>query len=297
MEGAGPSPIIGSDAAAEATNRHYELPPEVFGTFLDRRTKYSCALYPTGTETLDEAQEAKLRFIADLLGLDGGERVLDVGCGWGAITLYLSSLGCRVTAVTPSRVQAGHVRAAARLARVADRVEIRCGGYQDLGLGDRRFDAVVMEEVIEHMPEHGGPIAKAYRELRRGGRLYVSASCYRSRGVRAEFASRPASRRAVELYGYTAMAVASELVGHLEDAGFSVCTLTDLTAQYGITMREWHRRIRAGSGLDDVTLRIGDFFDATLAAWGYTAKLYALTAVRSRMGVWEERTHRLGAQP
>ncbi|WP_158858173.1 SAM-dependent methyltransferase, partial [Streptomyces sp. NRRL B-1347] len=81
-------------------NCHYELPSAVFEAFLGRRMKYTCGLYATGNETLDEAQEAKLRMIASLLGIRGGERVLDIGCGWGALALFLAEQHqCQVVAV------------------------------------------------------------------------------------------------------------------------------------------------------------------------------------------------------
>lgn len=70
-----------------ATNQHYDLDPAVFGTFLGKHRKYSSGLYLEPDDTLDTAQERKLRFVADRLGIraeDGGTRLLDVGCGWGA---------------------------------------------------------------------------------------------------------------------------------------------------------------------------------------------------------------------
>jgi cyclopropane-fatty-acyl-phospholipid synthase len=65
------------------TSQHYELDPEVFGLFLDPMRKYSCALYASPSDTLGQAQVRKLHFVADRLGLRRGERLLDVGCGWG----------------------------------------------------------------------------------------------------------------------------------------------------------------------------------------------------------------------
>ena len=284
------------DAAqdAAATNVHYEQPAELFEAFLGRHMKYTCALFSVDGggdgDSLDDAQQAYLRVIARQLGLGGGEQVLDVGCGWGSLSLFLAAqLGCHVVAVTPSRVQAGYVRRRAAQAGVGHLVRVQTGPFQTAALPDRSFDAVAMVEVIEHLPEHRQPLEKAYRVLRRGGRLFLSASCYRSRAGRAEFEGRPASMHALRLYGFTAMSPLSELLAETEDAGFSIAHLIDTTAHYGPTMDHWQRGIERNReqmeairpGFADELVR---YFDTARASFGYTAKHYAVTAIRSRMG-------------
>ena len=76
--------------AVAATNQHYDLDPELFGLFLDPLLKYSSALYESPGDTLAVAQERKLRFVAGRLGIAGGERLLDVGCGWGSLVLFMA---------------------------------------------------------------------------------------------------------------------------------------------------------------------------------------------------------------
>ncbi len=276
--------------AATATNVHYEQPPAVFEAFLGAHMKYTCALF-TGGESLDEAQEAYLRLIARQLGLRGGERVLDVGCGWGGLTLFLASqAGCRVVGVTPSAVQAGYIRRRAADAGVADLVQVEVGPFQTVPLAERSFDAVAMIEVIEHLPEHREPLAKAYRLLRPSGRLFLSATCYRSHAHQQEYENRPASADAVELYGFTAMAPLSQLLAELEDAGFSLAWLTDTTSHYGPTIEHWQRGIESNRERMDTVApgfadRLSRYFDTARSSWGYTAKHYALTGIRSRHGV------------
>jgi cyclopropane-fatty-acyl-phospholipid synthase len=283
-------PRLDAAEAAEATNIHYEQPAELFEAFLGRHMKYTCALFSGAGDSLDDAQEAYLRVIARQLGLSGGERVLDVGCGWGSLTQFLAGqLGCRVVAVTPSRVQAGYVLRRAAGAGTASLVRVETGPFQAVALPERSFDAVAMVEVIEHLPEHREPLGKAYRLLRPGGRLFLSASCYRSRADKEEFESRPASMHALGLYGFTAMSPLSQLLSELEDAGFSIAGLIDTTAHYGPTMDHWERGIdrhrdlmeAVRPGFADELVR---YFDTARASWGYTAKHYAVTAVRSRMG-------------
>src|SRR5260370_32616047 len=115
----------GHAAARDAevvTNRHYDQAPELFGLFLDRRMKYTSGLYGDAMESLDEAQDAKLRFVGGLLRLRGGERVLDVGSGWGSMVLFLAAeLGCEGVGVTPSPRQARVIRGRASAAGRARR--------------------------------------------------------------------------------------------------------------------------------------------------------------------------------
>jgi cyclopropane-fatty-acyl-phospholipid synthase len=251
--------------------------------------KYTCALF-TGGESLDEAQEAYLRLIARQLGLRGGERVLDVGCGWGGLTLFLASqAGCRVVGVTPSAVQADYIRRRAVDAGVAGLVQVEVGPFQTVPLAERSFDAVAMIEVIEHLPEHREPLAKAYRLLRPSGRLFLSATCYRSHAHQQEYENRPASADAVELYGFTAMAPLSQLLAELADAGFSLGWLTDTTSHYGPTIEHWQRGIESNRERMDAVApgfadRLSRYFDTARSSWGYTAKHYALTGIRSRHG-------------
>ena len=283
-------PRLDATEAAEATNIHYEQPAELFETFLGRHMKYTCALFSDQDDSLDDAQEAYLRVIARQLGLSGSERVLDVGCGWGSLTLFLArQLGCHVVGVTPSRVQAGYIQRRATDAKAAHLVRVETGPFQTVVLPERSFDAVAMVEVIEHLPEHRQPLDKAYRLLRPGGRLFLSASCYRSQADREEFESRPASMHALSLYGFTAMSPLSRLLSEMEDAGFSIAGLIDTTAHYGPTMDHWQRGIERNRDLMEA-VRPGfageliRYFDTARASFGYTAKHYAVTAVRSRMG-------------
>ncbi|WP_328403314.1 SAM-dependent methyltransferase [Nocardia sp. NBC_00403] len=281
------------EAAAMATNLHYERSAEAFAAFLGADVKYTCGLFATGNESLDEAQQASLALIAASLRLRGGEQVLDIGCGWGSLTLYLArEFGCRVVGVTPSAVQAEFIRTRARAAGVADLVEVVVGPFQLADLNDRRFDAVAMVEVVEHLPEHREPLRKAYRLLKRDGRLFISAFCYRSTTHLDEFATRPASMHALGLFGFTAMVPLSQLVAEISDAGFSIASVIDTTSHYDRTMDHWQQRITANQTAIEAVepgfaAELDRYFDTARASWGHTSKLYAVGAVRSRMGTPE----------
>lgn len=153
---------------------HYDLGDDFFASFLDPSMTYSCALFEEGTETLEEAQRAKHRAIADLAGLQPGDRVLDIGCGWGAFAEFAArERGCRVTGITISRRQLAYARRRMERAGLSDRVEILDMDYRDLGA--ERFDRIVSIEMLEavghrHLPDF---FAACERSLRPGGRAAI----------------------------------------------------------------------------------------------------------------------------
>lgn len=92
-------------------SRHYDIDPQVFELFLDENMNYSCAYFEEGAEDLDEAQQRKLDIIADKINLEAGDKLLDVGCGWGNTLLYYSeNYGCKTTGLTIAENQAEEIR-------------------------------------------------------------------------------------------------------------------------------------------------------------------------------------------
>ncbi|MEU9640298.1 SAM-dependent methyltransferase [Streptomyces tendae] len=276
--------------ARRATNEHYELPPEVFRAFLDERIEYSSAPYRTPNATLEEAQTAKLHFVAERLGLRGGECLLDIGCGWGSLTLFMvQEYDCEVTGVTPSAPQAQYIRDRAAQLGVAGRVDIRIGSYTDLAIGGP-YDAATMLGSIIHMPDRVAVLRKVFDSLHRQGRLYLSESCFRSDAVYQEFAARPGTWHVIEtIFGFADMVPFSHIIQSTESAGFSLAGLDDLTAHYHRTIEEWERRAEANSdrveaaapGMAEPLIQ---YLRVANAGWGYTSKHFALTAAKSRLG-------------
>jgi cyclopropane-fatty-acyl-phospholipid synthase len=281
-------------AAVEATNRHYDLPPEVFAVFLGSRMKYTSGLYADGVTSLDEAQEAKLRFIADSMAITGGESVLDIGVGWGSLAFFLAERhGCQVTGVTPSSRQAAYVRRRAVELGLDSSVKVLETSVYDLDGPAGQHDAVALLGVIEHLPDHRRAVAVAATSLRRGGRLYMSASCYRSAADRTEFSERAGSRHVAEdIFGYAQLRPLSELVAAIEDAGLSPARIVDLTTHYAHTIDAWLAGVRdQHDAIDALRPGIADeltrYLTTTNAGWGFTTKHYAIGAVRSRWGITE----------
>jgi cyclopropane-fatty-acyl-phospholipid synthase len=155
-----------------AVRHHYDVGNEFFALFLDPSMTYSCAYFSGGAQTLEEAQEAKLELVCKKLGLEEGERVLDVGCGWGSFAIHAASRhGVRVLGVTLSAPQVLLARQRAREAGVEDRVEFRVVDYRELE--GEPFDAIASIGMVEHVGEeridlYASTLAAL---LRPGGRL------------------------------------------------------------------------------------------------------------------------------
>jgi len=279
--------------AFQATNKHYELPAELFAIYLDRRLKYSAGLYTDEHTDLDQAQTNKLHFVARRLGLRGGERLLDIGCGWGSLILFMAQeYGCHATGVTPSGPQAEYIRERAADAGVADLITLRSGSFSEIEVAGT-FDAVTMLGSIVHMPDRTDVLRKVHGLLRRNGSLYVSESCFRDNATYQEFSRRPGTVHVTEaIFGFADMVPVSVLVDAIESAGFSLTGLADLTAHYHRNIEQWEERAQdalarveeVAPGMSEPLIR---YLQTANAGWGYTTKHYALSALKSRMGPTE----------
>ncbi|MBV9820049.1 MAG: class I SAM-dependent methyltransferase [Solirubrobacterales bacterium] len=139
---------IGRDR--QAVGYHYDAGNEFFQLFLDPTMTYSCAYFRNGAETLQDAQRAKLDLVCAKLGLRAGERVLDVGCGWGSFAIHAASTyGVTVLGVTLSQEQVNLGRERVAAAGLSDRVELRLADYRELD--SERFDAISSIGMVEHV--------------------------------------------------------------------------------------------------------------------------------------------------
>ena len=205
------------------TNQHYDLDPRIFTLFLDGSHKYSSALYGSPDESLDDAQRRKLHFVADRLGLRGGERLLDIGCGWGSLVLFMAAeYGCHTVGISPAPRQLDHIAEQSAARGLADRVRTVLGHVEELSLPAGRFDAVTMLGSIVHMPDLDRVFATCRDALRRGGRLYVSESCFRNEAARTRFGDRGGAAYVRDaIFGWGDLRPLSRLVRAAEDAGFA----------------------------------------------------------------------------
>jgi cyclopropane-fatty-acyl-phospholipid synthase len=128
---------------------HYDLSRTLYDLFLDSDRQYSCGYFPQGTETLEEAQAAKKRHIASKLLLGPGQRLLDIGCGWGGLALELAQEhGISALGITLSREQLDVARERAEQKNLTDRVQFDLLDYRDM---DERFDRIVSVGMFEHV--------------------------------------------------------------------------------------------------------------------------------------------------
>lgn len=278
----------GTPVTAE-TNQHYDLDPEIFGRFLDPLRKYSSALYETGSDSLELAQRNKLRFVARRLGINGGEQLLDIGCGWGSLILFMAQeYGCETLGISPAPRQHEYIAAQATARGVTNQVHTRVGHFERMELPAGSRDAVTMLGSIVHMPDLDAVFRRARAVLRRGGSLYVSESCFRNAAARRAFDER-ASTEFVrsDIFGWGDLRPLSDLVTAAEDAGFSINSVDDLTDNYRRTIEDWIANVDAAAEEIDahepgLAAKLRHYLEVANAGWGYTTKHYALVCRKAR---------------
>ena len=173
------SPVAIHTDAANA--QHYELPPAFFKLSLGRRLKYSCAYYPKGDETLDQAEEAMLALYGERAELADGQHILELGCGWGSLTLWMAERfpNARITAVSNSRPQREHIETQCRI-RGFEHVRIVTCDVNRLQLDAAQFDRCVSIEMFEHMRNYQTLLGNIDGWLKPGGKLFVHLFAHRT---------------------------------------------------------------------------------------------------------------------
>ncbi len=162
----------------DANKQHYEVPAEFFRLHLGARLKYSCCLYGNGAETLMQAEEAMLRLYAERAGLADGMRILDLGCGWGSLSLWLAENYPRaqIIGLSNSNGQREFIQARAK-ERGLSNVRVLTGNVAEFDFPNNgveaKFDRVISIEMFEHMRNYAALLNKISRWLKPDGRLFV----------------------------------------------------------------------------------------------------------------------------
>ena len=223
---------------ARAVRHHYNLSNDYFALFLDESMTYSCGLFSRGATTLEEAQRAKLALVCDKLALVPGQRVLDIGCGWGSFAIHAArERDVHVTGITLSEPQAELARRRAAEAGVADRVDIRVEDYRRLS--SEPFDAVASIGMVEHV---GNVQIDTY--ARQVARLVKPGGRVLNHGIARLRHGDPEAGAFSERYVFPDAAPLhlSRIVLALERAGLPVEHVEGLAADYAETLRHWARR-------------------------------------------------------
>jgi len=237
---------------AAAVRHHYDVPTAFFRLFLDETMTYSCGFFSLGAETLEDAQRAKLELVCRKLGLRAGERVLDVGCGWGSFALHAArEHGVEVVGITLSPPQAEAARERVAAAGLSDRIDIRLQDYRDLD--GETFDAIASIGMVEHVGEAQIDVyaQQLARLLAPGGRL-LNHGIARLRHT--DPAAGPFSERYVFPDGEPLHL--SRVLLALERAGFVTQHVEGFAQDYATTLRHWADRLDAN--LDEAVRLAGE---------------------------------------
>lgn len=223
-----------------AISFYYDLPVPFYGLFLDQAMTYSCGYWSGADATLEDAQRDKLELVCSKLALAPGKTLLDVGCGWGSLSLYAAAEhGVQVTAITISRVQRDHVAALVRERGLADKVDVKLLDYRDLAAG--QYDAIAVIEMAEHVGNKTfGVFAEfLHRQLAEHGRLLMQLKA--RRGPDRSGGEFVASLVAPDLY----MRPVGETVDLLELAGLEVREVQSLREHMFRTSESWRLALEA----------------------------------------------------
>jgi cyclopropane-fatty-acyl-phospholipid synthase len=218
---------------------HYDLPNRLFALFLDADLQYSCGYFPDPAMTLDEAQAMKKAHIAAKLDLRAGQRVLDIGCGWGGLALYLHDVtGVDVLGITLSKEQLSVARQRADAAGVADHVRFELLDFREVG---DSFDRIVSVGMFEHVgPPHYPAFFARCRKLLAPDGIMLLHTIGRADGPAP---TDPWLARYIFPGGY--VPALSQITPAVEDARLWITDIEVLRIHYARTLAQWYARVVA----------------------------------------------------
>lgn len=242
-----------------AVTYHYDVPGDFYALWLDGRMVYSCAYFATHDEDLDSAQERKLDYICRKLRLRRGERLLDIGCGWGALVAHAAhSYGVRSLGITLSEPQAELANERIRRAGLEDRCHVEVRDYREIQEWGG-YDKLVSVGMFEHVGEARLPdyFSRAYRLLRPGG-VFLNHGISRNPNVPRRRGPTFVSRY---VFPDGELVPIGTTVRVAEDCGFEVRDVESLREHYALTLGHWVRRLEkkheeARRIVDETTYRV-----------------------------------------
>lgn len=253
---------------AEAIHHHYDVSNSFYEWVLGPSMTYTCACYPDADASLEQAQDNKYRLVFEKLRLKAGDRLLDVGCGWGGMVRYAARHGVNVVGATLSAEQAAWAQKAIADEGLADLAEVRHTDYRDVP--ESEFDAVSSIGLTEHIGVHNYPSYFRFLQskLRPGGLLLNHCI------------TRPDNRAGAPAGGFIDRYVfpdgeltgSGRIISDVQDVGLEVVHEENLRHHYAMTLRDWCRNLV-------------DHWDEAVAEVGLpTAKVWGLYMAGSRLG-------------
>jgi cyclopropane-fatty-acyl-phospholipid synthase len=252
---------------AEAIHHHYDVSNTFYEWVLGPSMTYTCACYPHSDATLEEAQENKYRLVFDKLQLKPGDRLLDVGCGWGGMVRYAARHGVRAIGVTLSREQAAWAQKAIAEQGLADLAEVRHGDYRDIS--ETGFDAVSSIGLTEHIGVHNYASYFGFLKAKmRTGALLLNHCITRPD-------NRPMSTGGfIDRYVFPdgELTGSGRIITEAQDIGLEVVHEENLRHHYALTLRDW-------------CANLVEHWDEAVEEVGLpTAKVWGLYMAGSRLG-------------
>ncbi|MGH3340357.1 MAG: class I SAM-dependent methyltransferase [Propionibacteriaceae bacterium] len=252
----------------EAIHHHYDVSNTFYEWVLGPSMTYTCACYPHADATLEEAQADKYRLVFDKLRLKAGDRLLDVGCGWGSMVRYAARRGVRSTGITLSAEQAAWAQKAIAEEGLTELAEVRHGDYREIR--ETQFDAVSSIGLTEHIGVAHYPAYFRFlrSKLRIGGLLLNHCI------TRSDNRSAPAAHGFIDRYVFPdgELTGSGRIITEAQDAGLEVLHEENLRPHYALTLRDW-------------CANLVKHWDEAVAEVGMgTARVWGLYMAGSRLG-------------
>ena len=293
------SPLRGSavKAHSKTENRasisfHYDVSNEFYRLWLDEERVYSCAYFTSADESLDQAQRNKLEHICRKLRLRPGERLLDIGCGWGAMICWAARHhGVLAHGITLSRQQFDYTQQRIRAEGLQDLVTVELLDYRDLA-GKAVYDKVSSIGMFEHVGLANLPayLATVQRVLRPGGLFLNHGITHDEEGWNKTMATEFINRY---VFPDGELDCVSNIQLGMERAGFEILDVEGLRPHYALTLRHWVKRLEANREaalreVEEPTYRVWRLYMAACALdfeAGSTG-IYQILASRPNKGEW-----------
>ena len=282
--GRGPARLRGRQHSIErdkkAVTYHYNVSNDFYALWLDKNMVYSCAYFEHPNEELDRAQERKLDYICKKLRLKPGERLLDIGCGWGSLIVHAAkNYGVEALGITLSEPQAEWANRRIREAGLSSRARVEVLDYRQIQDWEG-FDKLVSVGMFEHVGEALLPtyFEQAFRLLKPGG-------AFLNHGIARDFHNIPPKKPTFSdryVFPDGELVPISATLHYAEAAGFEVRDVESLREHYALTLRHWVRRLEAHH--EDARELVGE---TTYRVWRLFMAGSAYGFERGRLNVYQ----------